>query len=280
MTPCYIHWNVNPEIVNIFGISLQYYGILFVGGLFLAALILKKMFKGNNIPAENVERLSIYAIIGIFVGARIGHCLFYDFDYFSHHLWEIILPIAKKPGGGIEFIGYRGLASHGGAIGLIVALLLYCRKSKQPFVQTLDFLAVVTPVSACCIRLGNLMNSEIIGMPTTVSWAFIFEQVDNVPRHPAQLYEALAYLVIFGIMWTMYRKIDIKKYRGLFFGTVLTLIFTFRFFIEFLKERQVDFEESMVLDMGQILSIPFVLLGIGCVVFSLWKYKKKNVTAK
>ena len=175
---------------------------------------------------------------------------------------EIFLPIKFLDGGGWKFTGYAGLASHGGTIGLIIALWLYCRKTKMNYMDVLDMIAVATPITACWIRLANLMNSEIIGMPTEVPWAFIFTRVDLLPRHPAQLYEALAYLALFFIMIFLYKKYDKKFHRGFYFGFCLVFIFVFRFFIEFIKEDQVDFEADMMLNMGQWLSIPFIILGL------------------
>lgn len=176
----------------------------------------------------------------------------------------MILPIKQFPNEGWKWIGYRGLASHGGTLGLIIALWLYCRRTKMHYMDVLDMIAVATPICACFIRLANLMNSEIIGKPTDMPWAFVFEQVDMLPRHPAQLYEAIAYFIFFLGMVYLYKKSDhgTKLHRGFFFGLCLTEIFTFRFFVEFLKENQVDFENTMTLNMGQWLSIPFVIIGI------------------
>ena len=160
------------------------------------------------------------------------------------------------------FTGYAGLASHGGTLGLILALVLFCRKTKIHFLDILDMMGVAAPVAAGFIRLANLMNSEIIGMPSDVPWAFIFERVDMQPRHPAQLYEALAYFLFFLIMMVIFRKKKENVRKGFYFGLCITLIFTFRFFVEFLKERQVDFENALPIDMGQILSIPFIVVGL------------------
>ncbi|GHU90460.1 prolipoprotein diacylglyceryl transferase [Bacteroidia bacterium] len=270
----YIHWNVHPEIFKILGISLQYYGILFVGGLIFAFYLIKKIFAENKIPLDNLEKLTWYCFFGIFIGARLGHCLFYEPEYYLANPLEMIFPIAPKPGGGYEFSGYRGLASHGGAIGLVIALVCYSLKTKQNLIKTLDIIAIVTPISAFCIRMGNLMNSEIIGKPAEVPWAFVFERVDNIPRHPAQLYEAIAYLIIFFINRYLYKRTGLFQNRGFFFGLTITLIFGFRFFIEFIKERQVEFEKLMQLDMGQVLSIPFAVIGTGFIIYSLSQNKK------
>jgi phosphatidylglycerol:prolipoprotein diacylglycerol transferase len=274
MTSNYIYWNVDPEIINVFGISIRYYGLLFVGGLILCIYILGWIFRRENIPQELLEKLSIYGIIGIFVGARLGHCLFYEPSYYFAHPLEIILPIQPLPGGGYKFSGYQGLASHGGALGLIIALIIYSHKTKQPFIKTIDLISIVGPLEGCFIRLGNLMNSEIIGVPTTKPWAFVFAPVDNLPRHPAQLYEALSYLLIFVIMIMLYIYMRIKLQNGFFFGLTLTMSFVARFLIEFLKEKQVAFEENLAIDMGQILSIPYIIIGIGFIIYGLMKTRK------
>ncbi len=271
MTSNYIYWNVDPEIINVFGVSLRYYGLLFVSGLILCLYILGWIFRRENIPQELLEKLSIYGIIGIFVGARLGHCLFYEPSYYFAHPLEMILPIQSLPGCGYKFSGYQGLASHGGGLGLIIALIIYSHKAKQPLIKTIDLIAIVAPLEGCFIRLGNLMNSEIIGIPTTKPWAFVFAQIDNIPRHPAQLYEAFCYLLIFVIMIMLYKYVRTRLQNGFFFGLSLTMIFVARFLIEFLKEKQVDFEKYLAIDMGQILSIPYIIIGIGFIIYGLMK---------
>ena len=185
-----IHWNPDPELFNLFGISIRYYGLLWVIGLAFAYFIVQKEYRDRRIGDDKFEPLFFYCFFGILIGARLGHCLFYQPDYYLHHFWEMILPVKFLPDGGWKFTGYEGLASHGGTLGLIIALWLYCRKTKMHYMDVLDMIAVATPITACCIRLANLMNSEIIGRPTDVPWAFVFERVDMVPRHPAQFYEA------------------------------------------------------------------------------------------
>jgi len=270
----YIYWNVNPEIVNLFGISIRYYGLLFVGGLILSIYILSKIFKLEDIPPGNLEKLSIYGMIGIITGARLGHCLFYEPSYYLAHPLEMLLPIQQQPGGGFKFTGYQGLASHGGAIGMIIALFVYRRKTKQSMLKTIDLVAIVGPLAGCFIRLGNLMNSEIIGLPTTKPWAFVFARVDNLPRHPAQLYEALAYFFIFMTLLLLYRARRRGLQNGFFFGMTLTLVFVARFFIEFIKENQVGFEENLAFNMGQILSLPYILIGITFMIYGILKSSK------
>lgn len=262
MIGLYINWNFDSEIINFFGFPLKYYGLLFGGGLLLCTYILKGVFKTENLKDTAHEALFIYGIIGIFVGARLGHCLFYDFEYYSKNILEMFLPIKINQIGEIKFIGYSGLASHGGTIGLIISLYLYSKKYEIRYLKILDLIAIVAPLGATFIRLANLMNSEMIGNPTTMPWAFIFRKVDNIPRHPAQLYEAIAYLIIFIIVFTVYKTKNIKLGNGFLFGLAITLIFTMRILIEFVKINQVEFEEGMKLNMGQILSIPFILIGI------------------
>lgn len=273
-----INWNPNPELFNLFGsIPIRYYGLLWVIGIALAYVIVHRQYRDRKIDEKKFEPLFFYCFFGILIGARLGHCLFYQPDYYLNHFWEMILPVKFLPDGGWKWTGYEGLASHGGTLGLIISLWLYCRKTKMHYMDVLDMIAVATPITACCIRLANLMNSEIIGQPTDVPWAFVFERVDMLPRHPAQLYEAIAYFIFFLGMVYLYKRglkkqVSLPYHRGFYFGLCLTEIFVFRFFIEFLKENQVNFEDSMRLNMGQWLSIPFIIIGIYFMCF----YGKKK----
>jgi phosphatidylglycerol---prolipoprotein diacylglyceryl transferase len=274
VTSKYIYWNVDPEIINVFGISIRYYGLLFVSGLILCIYILGWIYKRENIPSEHLEKLAIYGMIGILVGARLGHCLFYEPSYYFAHPLEIILPIQPLPGGGYKFSGYQGLASHGGVLGLLIALYFYSRKTKHSMIDTFDLIAVVAGLSFGFIRLGNFMNSEIIGIPTTKPWGVIFERVDNIPRHPAQLYEAISYFIIFAIMMILYKKMRDRLKNGFLFGLATVLFFSARFIIEFVKENQVGFEDGMTLNMGQLLSLPYIVMGIGFIIYGLMKTRK------
>jgi phosphatidylglycerol---prolipoprotein diacylglyceryl transferase len=270
----YINWNTNPEIINVFGISVRYYGLLFVSGLILCIYILSWIFKKENIPFHNLEKLSIYGMIGILAGARLGHCLFYEPSYYLSHPLEMILPVNLLPDGGVKFTGYQGLASHGGALGLLIALYLYSRNTGNSMIATLDLIAVVAGLECGFIRLGNFMNSEIIGIPTSKPWGVIFWRVDNVPRHPAQLYEAISYFVIFAIMLILYKKMRNRPGNGFFFGLATVLFFTARVIIEFVKENQVGFEDKMILNMGQLLSLPYIFAGIVFIVYGIMKNRK------
>ena len=272
----YILWNPDLVAFNIGPISVFWYSLCWLLGLASAYFIVKRLYKEQKIKPELFEPLFIYCFVGILVGMRLGHCLLYDPDYFlssGKHIVEMILPIHFMADGSWKFTGYEGLASHGGTIGLIIALWLYVRRTKVNIWRVLDNVAIATPVTACFIRLGNLMNSEIIGKATDVPWAFIFERVDMTPRHPGQLYEAIAYAIFFFVGWYFYRKKPQRVGTGFFFGLCITLIFTARFFIEFTKDIQKDFEASMLLNMGQLLSIPFVIVGLLCMKGGKWMQK-------
>ena len=221
-------------------------------------IVVKKQFVKHKIDVELMDSLTIYVVLGTLIGARLGHCLFYDFAYYSKHPLEIILPFTFTPE--FKITGFQGLASHGGGIGIMLSLILFSRKFKLKLWFLLDQIALVVPLAGMFIRLGNLMNSEIIGKPTDVSWAFIFLKDDTIPRHPAQLYEAIAYLLIFTLVYYLVQKFP--KASGFYFGMVIFLIFCFRMGVEFIKEDQSAFEAGMVLNMGQILSIPFILTGL------------------
>lgn len=269
----YVLWNPSPDMMHIGPLTLHWYSMCWLVGLLGAYLLMKRLYKEQYIKDELFDPLFLYCFVGILIGARLGHCLFYQPDYFlssGKHIVEMLLPIHFMEDGGWRFTGYEGLASHGGTLGLMIALWLYCRKTKLGIWHVLDDIAIVTPITACFIRLGNLMNSEIIGKVTDVPWAFIFEKVDTAPRHPGQLYEALAYALLLVIGYAVYRKHPEKVGSGFYFGLCLTYIFTARFFIEFTKDIQVAFEASLPLDMGQLLSLPFIALGIACMAGGKW----------
>lgn len=269
----YIDWNPSIEAFSIGGFAMRWYALCWLIGLLSAYFIVRKLYKEQKIKDELFDPLFVYCFVGILVGARLGHCIFYEPDYFlssGKHIVEMIVPIRFLADGGWKFTGYAGLASHGGTLGLIAALWLYVRRTKLSIWQVLDNIAIATPVTACFIRLGNLMNSEIIGKVTDVPWAFVFEQVDMQPRHPGQLYEAIVYALLFFIGWYLYRRMPQKVGTGFFFGFCLTYIFTARFFIEYTKEVQEAFEASLPIDMGQILSIPFIIIGIYCMKGGKW----------
>ena len=279
----FIHWNPDLVFFHLGPLAVRWYGLCWLVGFAVAYLLVRRLYREQKIKDELFDPLFIYCFMGILLGARLGHCIFYEPDYFLtsvRGIIEMFLPIRfvdgninyagnwlfQLTGGAAAFVGYEGLASHGGTLGLMIALWLYVKKTKLNIWTVLDNIAIATGSMACFIRLGNLMNSEIIGKVTDVPWAFIFERIDQMPRHPGQLYEAIAYAILFGILWYLHKRMPEKIGTGWYFGFCLAYIFTFRFFIEYTKEVQEAFEASLPLDMGQILSIPFVILGVWCMV--------------
>ena len=265
----YIIWNPSLEAFSIGPLTFRWYSLCWLIGLALAYFVVKRLYKEQQIKDELFDPLFIYCFLGILIGARLGHCIFYQPDYFLTSFKgfvEMFLPIHIMQDGSWKMTGYAGLASHGGTAGLMFALWLYTKRTKLSLWTVLDNIAIATGTTACFIRLGNLMNSEIIGKATEVPWAFVFEKVDTLPRHPGQLYEAIAYALLFIIMWVLHKKMPEKIGTGWYFGFCLTYIFTFRFLIEYTKEIQEAFEASLPIDMGQILSIPFIIVGVVCMI--------------
>lgn len=259
-----IHWHVDPVLFHIGKFGLRWYSLLFVSGFILGWFIFKWFFKREGIDEKLLDPLLYTLLIGTIVGARLGHCLFYQPDYYLGSLkgfLEIFMPWKG------------GLASHGGAIALIIAMIWfaarYGKKYNFDFVWIMDHLAIAVAFAAAFIRLGNLFNSEIYGNITSLPWGFIFDlEGETEPKHPTQLYESLSYLLL-GIFLILLYKFKLSKtFRGTYIGVFLIICFGMRFLIEFIKEPQVAFEESMALNMGQLLSIPFVLLGIGFIIYA------------
>ena len=282
--PGYILWNPDIVAFSLGPLEVRWYSLLWCIGLFAVYQLMHYLYKEQKLGEDKFEPMFLYCFLGILIGARLGHCLFYEPEYYLSRPMEMILPMRKFADGEWHFTGYEGLASHGGTLGLMIAIILYSRNVKLNLMHVLDNVAIVTPICACAIRLGNLMNSEIIGHPTDVPWAFVFERVDMLPRHPGQLYEAICYAIFFFIGWFIYRLslkketmerytsnarkplVDIRVGSGFYFGLCLFLIFLSRIFIELTKENQVDFESGMMFNMGQLLSVPFVLLGLYCML--------------
>lgn len=262
-----VHWNVDPVLLHIGNFSLRWYSLLFASGFFIGWFLFKWFFKREKVDLNLLDPLLFTLIIATIVGARLGHCLFYQPDYYLGSwkgFWEIFMPWKG------------GLASHGGAIALLLAMWWfsrhYGRKNDFDFLWIMDRLCIAVAFAGCMIRLGNLFNSEIYGDVTSLPWGFIFDRNGETdPKHPTQIYEALTYLVLGLVLVLVYKYRLNKVYRGFFFGLFLIGCFGMRFLIEFIKEPQVGFEENMVLNMGQLLSIPFVLLGIGMLIYSFVK---------
>lgn len=274
-TLCHIVWNPSASPFSIFGFEVRYYSLCWVMALMTGYYIVHYLYRKQNVKEELFEPLFMYCFIGILVGARLGHCLFYEPDYYLNNIAEMFLPI-KITANGWKFIGYQGLASHGGTIGIIIALILYRYKTKLSIRWVFDIICIATPLAVSFIRIGNFMNSEILGRATDSPLGIIFAQIDNVPRHPAQLYEAIAYIIIGIGGWLLYKKFPQLIGSGFFFGYCLLTVFTFRFFVEFLKEVQVEFEQNMTLDMGQWLSVPFIIIGAAGVINGIRILLKKG----
>lgn len=247
----FIHWNISPTIFSVGPISVRWYGLLFAMSFVVGYFIMLRIFRKENIPEPLLDQLSMYMLIATVVGARLGHVLFYEPASYLAHPLDILK------------IWQGGLASHGAAIGIIIALYLFSRKTRQPFFWVIDRIVIVVALSGFFIRTGNLFNSEIYGNITNLPWGFIFERAgETLPRHPTQIYEGLTYLILFFFLLWYYYKKDGKPRPGLLFAIFLIVVFGFRLLVEFIKEPQVAFESSMALNMGQLLSIPLVIAGI------------------
>ncbi len=306
-----IDWNPSPVLFNLFSFPIQYYGLMFVCAFLLGIQIMKRIYKNEGVNVEFVDSLFMYVVAGTLIGARLGEVFFYNWDYFQHHLLEIFLPIKEQADGSWEFTGYRGLASHGAAIAIIASMILYRRKyNYKSTLWILDRIVIPVAIGGAFVRLGNLMNSEIVGKVTGSDYGFRFvrdqigkgeamqiaktndfekaydmigskaefaEVLQAIPfRHPTQLYESMSYVVLFVLLWFIYWKTTKKNQEGFLFGVFMVCLWTIRFFIEFFKEGFGGIEEhfSVGLNTGQLLSIPMVLVG----VFFMWRASKKAVT--
>ena len=255
-----IHWNIDPVMFNIGSFGLRYYSLGFLIAFVLGYYIIYRMFKHEGVNLKYLDSLIVYIFLAVLIGARLGHCLFYEPDYFctSEHWVEIFWPFHNG-----HFTGFQGLASHGAAIGIVTAMWLYWKRYKLNAWWFFDRLVIVVALGGAFIRLGNLFNSEIYGVETTLPWGFVFERNgETVPKHPTQLYESFSYLIIFAVsLWYYIRKKGQFK-TGTIFGWWLVALFGVRLLIEFVKNNQVDFEAGMALNMGQLLSIPFIVGGL------------------
>jgi len=272
----FITWSVSPELFSIGSFSVRWYGLLLALGFFFAYLTLSKIFKTEKLSQQLLDKLTLWCIVWTLVGLRLAHFLFYEPQFLLNHPLQVLLPFDEH----WNFIGYQGLASHGAVIALILFLTYFAWKHKMNALWLLDRLCVVIPIAAAMVRLGNLMNHEIVGSITAVPWAFNFTHggygVADTLRHPAQLYESLVYFALYIFMFIYYFKITKGNMpAGRTMGILLTVIFTARFFIEFVKEVQVESEIGMTLNIGQWLSIPFIIIGLGLLIYSF--INKNNI---
>jgi prolipoprotein diacylglyceryl transferase len=251
-----ITWSPDPEIFRIGSLAVRWYGVLFALGFACGYFIILNFLKKEKMPVKLLDQLTTYMVIATVIGARLGHCLFYEPEYYLSNPLKILK------------IWEGGLASHGAAIGILIAIYIFSKKNKVHFLWAIDRMVLVTALAGFFIRMGNLMNSEIFGEPTSLPWGFIYKRATELPeaermlpRHPTQIYEGLAYLLIFAFLTFIYYRRDGKPREGSLISWFFILVFGVRFFIEFLKMPQVDFETGMTLNMGQWLSIPFILLG-------------------
>ncbi len=257
----YIVWNANPILFSFGSIQVYWYGLLFATAILSGFAVMNKIYQYENKNIEQLETLQFYIVIGIVIGARLGHCLFYDPSYYLSNPIKML------------YIWEGGLASHGGGLGAILATFVYAKKKKVNFLYLLDRLAIPTALFAFFVRMGNLMNSEIVGNPTDVSWAFIFSRVDELPRHPAQLYEAVSYLSVFVMLSLVYLYTQKAKNPGFLFGIFLLSVFIARFLIEFIKVPQAAYENILSMSTGQMLSVPFLFIAMYLIIGSLKKKK-------
>lgn len=259
--PLVVTWDVNPALFHLGSFEVRYYGVLWAVALGISAYIFHHIMIREGLSEKTFDSVFWFGVISTVWGSRLGHCLFYDPGYYLTHPVEIL------------DIRQGGMASHGAAVGLLIGLWLFSRKNKLPYIWSLDRISIVVAISGVAVRLGNLMNSEIYGTVTSLPWGFIFvRDGETLPKHPTQIYEALCYLVLFVILLWMYYKKDLARRRpGVMFGFFLIILFGTRFLIEFIKNPQVDFEQNMVLNMGQLLSIPFIVAG----VVILWRALKQ-----
>lgn len=263
----YIVWNLQPDL-QLGSISIHLYGLMFALGLVAGGLVVIRLMQSQT----ETQSYLLYAFVGIVVGARLFHCLLYDPNYYLGHPIEMFLPV-EYVDDKWRFGGFWGLASHGGVVGLMVALLIYSYRHKVAYLRLCDIFAIATPLTGAFIRLGNLMNSEILGRATDLPIGFVFARIDAVPRHPATLYEALWYFILFAMLAFIYKRYGFGKFKdGFYTGIAFVGVALFRLFIEFLKEPQENYIHSLPLNVGQLLSIPFIVAGIAMI----WVYGKRR----
>ena len=257
-----IVWNVDPEIFKIGSIAPRYYSLAFVFGFLFAEKYIGSYLKKNGFNSKNVSTLFTYSLVGTILGARLGHCFFYEPAYYLSNPLKILK------------VWEGGLASHGGFLGVMLAVYIFNKKVKKvDYLWLLDLVAAPALLTGSFIRIGNLINSEILGHPTDVPWAFIFTRVDQIPRHPSQLYEAIGYFLISLLGFYFYSKFSKTWPKGRFVGYILTFGMAWRFFTEFFKDNQVPFEAGMLLNLGQLLSVHMMLIGF-ILMFRAQLFKK------
>ena len=270
-----IQWEPSTTLFKLGGFGVHYYSLMFVIAFLLGLRILKKMYEEEKVSTETLENLLFYVVISTLLGARLGHVFFYDWAYYQNHLLEILLPIASTADGGYSFVGFRGLASHGAAIGILLGVIVYQRTYPyKPLLWILDRMIIPLTLGAGFVRIGNFFNSEIVGNYTGNNFGVVFvNRGELLPRHPAQLYEAIAYILLFFFLRYLYQK-GIKRQDGFILGVFMAVLFSIRFLVEFVKESQGGFETALpALSTGQWLSIPLIIAGL-ILMFATKKIKE------
>ncbi len=271
----FIRWTVSPDIFSIGPLTLRWYGLLWAVGFMVGYYVVMKVYNREGVQQEQSADILMYMLVGTIIGARLGHCFFYDFAFYSAHPAEIL------------YVWKGGLSSHGGACGILIALWLFSKKIQKSFIWTMDRIVMSVAICGACIRLGNLMNHEIYGHATDVPWAFEFitnmhlwqlgsEPVFSAPSHPTQIYEALYCIITFAVTMFLYWRTNARKFEGFIFGVFLEMVFMTRFLLEFIKNNQEDFEENMIINMGQILSLPLIIWGVYLLYKSILQMKKEG----
>jgi prolipoprotein diacylglyceryl transferase len=262
MVPGYITWNMDPVLIRAGSMVVRWYSVFLLVSFYLSYRFTTAIFDRENRSRDTILSYGLFILGGLLIGGRLMHCLAYEPEYYLKYPWDIIKPWRGVLGQNARFVGYRGMSGHGSALGIVIGIMLNSIRTKTPMVWMIDRIALFGPLIGFFVRLGNLFNSEILGNPTNLPWAFLFVRADPLPRHPVQLYEAFAYLAIFVVVFRYYLKKAGREKPGEFLGLVLTLVYSARFLLEFFKDKQSDVETGMWLNMGHILSIPLIIIGL------------------
>ena len=260
----YFIWNIDPTLLHLGPLQLRWYGLLFVGSFFLGSMILTWMYKREGKDPAPVENLLIYLMVGAVIGSRLMHCFAYEPEFYLSHPLEILK------------VWKGGLASHGGLLGVFVAMYVFAKRYDTSYMWVVSRVAIPGALTAAFVRFGNFFNSEIIGLPSNLPWAIIFERYDMIPRHPVQLYEAFSYLFLLTVLLTIYRKTSATFATKILPGIFLTSMFIIRFLLEYTKTRQADYTTSLPFTTGQMLSVPFIVVGI---IWIIWALRTRKIEA-
>ena len=260
----YFVWNIDPTLLHLGPLQLRWYGLLFVGSFFLGSMILTWMYKREGKDPASVENLLIYLMVGAVIGSRLMHCLAYEPEFYLANPLEILK------------VWKGGLASHGGLLGVFVAMYIFAKRYNTPYMWVVSRVAIPGALTAAFVRFGNFFNSEILGLPSDLPWAIVFERIDLIPRHPVQLYEAFSYLALLLVLFVIYKKSSATFSTKILPGIFLASMFTIRFLLEYTKTRQADYTTSLPFSTGQLLSIPFIVLGL---LWVLWAFKTRKQKA-